>query len=85
MIDIKSASYQWLILLLMTCLSFGLAEAGLSGGTMILPVLLATLIKGNIVIDRFMALRGVAGPWRYVVLGWLAVILAVIWYCFTQF
>jgi cytochrome c oxidase subunit 4 len=83
MIDIKSASYQWLILLLLTCVSFGLAEAGLSGGSMILPVLLATFIKGGIVIDRFMALRGVAGPWRFIVLGWLTVILGVIWFCFT--
>ena len=84
MIDIKSASYQWLILLLMTCISFALAEAGFSGMTMILPVLLATLIKGSIVIDRFMALRDVAGAWRFLALGWLGVILTVIYFSFTR-
>jgi hypothetical protein len=69
-------------LLLLTGLTFGIAEFGLSGRAMIIPVLLITLLKGRIVIDRFMALQGVAGPWRWIVLGWLVTVLGAIGFAF---
>lgn len=78
MIKIKSATYQWISLLALTGSTFWLAEHGLSGLAVITPVLLITLIKGRIVVDRFMALQGVAGPWRWIVLGWLVVVLGLI-------
>ncbi|MBI3285031.1 MAG: cytochrome C oxidase subunit IV family protein [Burkholderiales bacterium] len=78
MTQIKTASYDWLILLLVTIASVTLAASGLSGTAFVLPVLLAALLKGKIIIDRFMALRQVAGPWRYIVLGWLLLVLALI-------
>lgn len=78
----RVATFQWLMLLTLTALSFGLAEAGMSGSAVLIPVLLATLVKGNIVIDRFMALRGVKGPWRWIVLGWLLLVLGLIAYAF---
>lgn len=78
----KSATIEWLVLLALTALTFGLAEAGLSGGAVLLPVLAATLVKGRIVIDRFMALQRVVAPWRWVVLGWLVVVLGLIAYAF---
>lgn len=77
-----ASTRNWLILLILTGVTFGLAEAGVSGGTVLVPVLLATLIKGRIVIDRFMALRDVAAPWRWVVLGWLIVVLGALGYAF---
>ncbi|MEO6352817.1 MAG: cytochrome C oxidase subunit IV family protein [Burkholderiaceae bacterium] len=78
MSNIKIATLQWLALLLLTTLTFGLAESGLSGPILLFPVLLVTLFKGRIVIDRFMALQGVAGPWRWIVLGWLVLVLSLI-------
>jgi cytochrome c oxidase subunit 4 len=84
MIDIKAATYQWITLLLLSTITFTLAETGYSGDKVILPVLLATFIKGSLVIDRFMALRHVAGPWRMIVLGWLLVVLGVVWFGFTR-
>ncbi|MCX7219884.1 MAG: cytochrome C oxidase subunit IV family protein [Burkholderiales bacterium] len=84
MINIKTATYQWLMLLALTSLSFDLAETDYLGKNILLPVLLATLIKGSIVIDRFMALRHVAGPWRIIVLTWLLVVLGAIWFSFTR-
>ncbi|CAN5876153.1 hypothetical protein BH11PSE12_BH11PSE12_18790 [soil metagenome] len=84
MIDIKAATYQWLTLLVLTCISFALAEIGFSGGSIVLPVLIATLVKGSIVIDRFMALRYVSGPWRFIVLGWLFTVVGVIWFSFSK-
>lgn len=77
-----ASTRDWLILLVLTGVTFGLAEAGMSGGTVLLPVLAATLFKGRIVIDRFMALRHVAAGWRWTVLGWLIVVLGTIGYAF---
>ena len=45
-------------------------------------LLLTTLVKGRIVIDRFMALQGAIAPWRWVVLGWLVVVVGLIGYAF---
>ncbi|HZW21123.1 cytochrome C oxidase subunit IV family protein [Noviherbaspirillum sp.] len=78
----NASTRDWLVLLVLTAVTFGLAEAGVSGATVLLPVLLATLLKGRIVIDRFMALRDVSAPWRWVVLGWLIVVLGAIGYAF---
>lgn len=82
MSNIKTATFQWVTLLLLTLLTFGIAAYGLSGRAMIFPVLLITLLKGRIVIDRFMALQGVAGPWRWIVLGWLVLVLGAIGFAF---
>lgn len=79
---IHASTRQWLVLLVLTAVTFGLAEAGMSGGAVLVPVLLATLVKGRIVIDRFMALRHVAALWRWAVLGWLIVVLGTIGYAF---
>lgn len=85
MMDIKSSKANWFILLALTCLSFGLAESGISGKATVFIVLMATWMKGTIVIDRFMALRHVAGPWRFIVLGWLFLVLGIIFISFSQF
>jgi cytochrome c oxidase subunit 4 len=82
MSNIKIATFRWAALLVLTGLTFGLATSGLSGRAMLLPVLLVTMLKGRIVIDRFMALQGVAGPWRWIVLGWLVLVLSLIGFAF---
>ncbi|MGE5652271.1 cytochrome C oxidase subunit IV family protein [Noviherbaspirillum sp. UKPF54] len=78
----KAATLQWVMLLVLTAVTVGLSELGMSGRAVIFPVLAATLVKGRIVIDRFMALQGIAGPWRWLVLGWLVVVLGSITYAF---
>lgn len=78
----KAATLQWMALLALTALTVSLAELGMTGRAVIIPVLAATLVKGRIVIDRFMALQGVGGPWRWLVLGWLAVVIGAIAYTF---
>ncbi|WP_025918259.1 cytochrome C oxidase subunit IV family protein [Herminiimonas sp. CN] len=82
MSNIKKATFQWASLLLLTGVTFGMAGYGLSGRALIIPVLLVTLLKGRIVIDRFMALQDVAGPWRWIVLGWLVLVLGLIGFAF---
>jgi hypothetical protein len=56
-----ASTIEWLLLLALTALTFGLAETGLPGETVLVPVLLATLLKGRTVIDRFMGLQKVHG------------------------
>lgn len=79
---IKTPTVHWLILLTLTALAVVLARAELSGDAVLAPVLLLTLAKGRIVIDRFMALQGVGAPWRWIVLGWLFGVLSLIAYAF---
>ncbi len=78
----NTATFQWLTLLAMTAVAVGLSQTALGSNAILLPVLLTTLIKGRIVIDRVMALQGVIAPWRWVVLGWLVVVLGLIGYTF---
>ena len=72
----------WLILLALTGLSTGLAETHLAGAAVLVPVLLATLLKGRIVIDAFMGLRHAPVLWRVTVLGWLVAVLGLIAFAF---
>ncbi|OZA24942.1 MAG: hypothetical protein B7X93_11160 [Hydrogenophilales bacterium 17-61-9] len=81
----KSATWIWLLLLALTALtaqSAVLAGARLPAGAVAALVLLATLAKGWLVADRFMALRHVASAWRWAVFGWLLLVLALIAFAF---
>ena len=73
---------SWLILLALTGLSTGLAETHLPGATVLVPVLVATLLKGRIVIDAFMGLRHAPVLWRVTVLGWLVAVVGLIAFAF---
>ena len=59
-----------------------MAAAGGLTGAVVPLVLLATLVKGRVVIDHFMALQHVGGAWRWIVLGWLLLVLGLIGYAF---
>ena len=81
----KHATFLWLILLGLTALSTqasALAEVGLSAGAIVPLVLLLTFAKGRVVIDHFMALQHAGGAWRWIVLGWLTLVLGLIAYAF---
>jgi len=78
----RASTFEWLLLLALTGLTFGLAETGLPGETVLLPVLLATLLKGRTVIDRFMGLQKASPAWRWIVLGWLLLVVGLIAYTF---
>jgi hypothetical protein len=81
----KPVIFLWLLLLALTVLTTRiptLAENFLSPNTVVPLVLLATLVKGHIVIDHFMALKRVGGAWRWIVPGWLLLVLGLIGYAF---
>lgn len=79
---LKTPTAHWLILLTLTALAVVLTRDGLTGNALLAPVLLLTFIKGRIVIDHFMALLPVGAPWRWIVLGWLFLVLGLIGYAF---
>ncbi|MDX1655095.1 MAG: cytochrome C oxidase subunit IV family protein [Candidatus Competibacteraceae bacterium] len=67
-----------LLLLALTGLGFTLAEAGLQGIGVAFVVLLITLVKGRLVIDRFMGLARVARHWRMIMMGYLLTVLGLV-------
>jgi cytochrome c oxidase subunit IV len=73
----------YLALLGLTLVTFAIGAAGLGGLTMSLSVLGLALIKGQLVGDWFMGLRGVRGPWRWVIALWLLLPGALIGVAFT--
>jgi len=71
-------SLLWLSMMLLTLLSYGIAKLGFSGHVFIGIMLLASFIKGQIIIDAFMKLKWSAPLWRYLVSGWLLTVFLLI-------
>jgi heme/copper-type cytochrome/quinol oxidase subunit 4 len=63
----------YLTMVALTLATFGIGMAGLSGLGVSLIVLALALIKGQMLGDYFMELKGLKGPWRWVILLWLFV------------
>ena len=55
----------------LTCITWMIGKAGLSGLDISLLVLALALFKGLLVGDYFMGLRSVTGFWRLPILIWL--------------
>jgi len=79
---IKASTLAWLLLLALTAFSAGIADTRLAGAAVLVPVLLATLLKGHIVIDAFMGLRRAPLLWRGVVIGWLLAVVGLVAFAF---
>lgn len=74
----QSHTFTWLLLLALTGAGFAMAEAGLHGAGVAAAVLLITLVKGRLVIDRFMGLARVARHWRMIMIGYLLTVLGLV-------
>lgn len=71
----------WLILLAITAATYGIGEAGLSGqGSMgpVLAIFALAFVKGVLVCLHFLELRRAPALWRWLVLGWLGLVVALI-------
>ena len=76
-----SRTRVWLILLAITATTYWIGEAGLSGDGSIAPVLALfglAFAKGLLVCLDFLELRHAPALWRWLVVGWLALVLALI-------
>jgi hypothetical protein len=63
--------------------TFFIGVAGLGGLGVSLTVLALALIKGQLLGDYFMGLKGLRGPWRWVIVLWLFVPGALITLAFV--
>lgn len=67
----------------LTLVTFGIGVAGLGGPGVSLLVVAFALIKGQMVGDYFMGLKGLRGFWRWVISLWLLILGALIAIAFT--
>ena len=71
----------WLVLLVVTAITYWIGEGGLAGQASIVPVLVIfglAFVKGLLVCLDFLELRHAPALWRWVVIGWLIVVLSLI-------
>ena len=81
---IRPCTLVYVILVTLTAVTWGIGRAGLEGLGLALSVLGLALLKGHLVADWFMGLRGVSGIWRWVIVIWLLIpggliTLAFVW------
>ena len=70
---IRPCTAVYLVMVALTLATFLIGAAGASGLGASLLVLAFALIKGELLGDFFMGLKGLRGPWRWVIFLWLFV------------
>lgn len=75
---IRPCTLVWLILIVLTLVTYFAGETGMSGPGTVALVMGIAFVKGQLVADRFMALKGVIGKWRWPVTIWLVVVCSLI-------
>jgi hypothetical protein len=70
---IRPCTRVYLVMIGLTLLTFAIGALGIGGLDASLLVLGFALIKGQLVGDFFMGLKGLRGPWRWVIFLWLFV------------
>jgi hypothetical protein len=75
----RALQWAWLTLVLVTVLSFTVAEsAGISGDLVTIVIIAAAALKGRVILVWFMGLRSFPLPWRVFFGVWLLVNAGVI-------
>jgi cytochrome c oxidase subunit IV len=64
----------WLILVMLTIVTYTLGEKGLSGKYVMLGLLVITMIKGQLIANYFMALRKTKLIWRAIMFGYFIIV-----------
>jgi caa(3)-type oxidase subunit IV len=75
---IRPCTRVWLVLMVLTCLTYAIGESGWSGTAAMLIVLGTAFIKVEMVANYFMGLRRTRWLWRGIVLGWLILVSVLI-------
>jgi cytochrome c oxidase subunit 4 len=74
----RNPLYAWLVLVLLTLVTYAVGELGYGGITVVVMLLLSVAIKGQLVIDFFVGLVHVQSRWKWVVSVWLVSVLLLI-------
>lgn len=75
---IRPCTRVWLVLVILTCLTYAIGEAGMGGTAVMLTVLGTAVVKVELVASYFMGLRRTRWLWRGIVLGWLLLVSGLI-------
>jgi cytochrome c oxidase subunit IV len=68
----------WLVLVALTLMTFSLGEAGMSGPSVMLTLLIITMIKSQMVANYFMGLRKGRLLWRAIMFGYFVIVGSLI-------
>ncbi len=72
----------WCALVLLTAATYTLGKAGFGGSLVAMVLLLSVVVKGQLLADHFMGLKDVRTRWRWIVTGWLLVVVALIGFAY---
>ncbi len=77
---------SWMLLLAITGVTFWLGESGSAVGSMAvaLAVLAQAFAKGLVVALGFLELREAPPQWRWLVIGWLVLVLGLVLLAYTM-
>jgi caa(3)-type oxidase subunit IV len=75
---IRPCTRVWLALMILTCITYAIGEAGLGGIAIMLTVLGTAVVKVELVASYFMGLRRTRWLWRGIMLGWLLLVSSLI-------
>lgn len=80
MSESRQLHLAWVMLLLATGVTSFIGETGglLPSGLGMAVLMLLTLMKGSLVIQVFLEMRRAPMLWRWLLLGWLGVVVALI-------
>ena len=76
--EITRASVIWALLIALTVATYAAGKAGLGGQVVMYALLVSIFIKGHFIIADFMGLRGAPRLWRWLVHGWLVLVMGFI-------
>lgn len=68
----------WIILILLTLMTYSLSFIEVSGATVMMVLMTAAFTKGVLIIREFMELKGVSLLWKLIMYGWLTIVCLVI-------
>jgi hypothetical protein len=84
---IRPCTRVYLLLVTLTVVTFAIGHFDLLSGNRALVLSLLVLgfapIEGQLIGDFFMGLKGIRGPWRFVILLWLVIPGTLITIAFT--
>mgnify|MGYP003625094837 FL=1 len=74
----SSLTLNWVLLLLLTLIAVMLSQLNMASNILIMLALAITVIKSQIVVDRFMGLKDIEFRWRALMLAYIVIIPAII-------
>jgi len=70
---IRPCTVVYVVLIALTIVTWMIGKTGISGQHVAILVLLFALLKGLLIGDYYMGLRGIRGFWRWPIILWLLV------------